>query len=224
VRAILNVISRGLLGRKLLDDFQWSSYTQDDYRVQLLNIIGANNLVLENLDISGVVPTQSNLSFPKGVYSLYQAIAEQGPGSIFEVGAGAGYNLINLHQIIPGLEVKGCELLQSQVDLGLEIFGQNSVLESIEVVDFLESTFIPNSADVVFTNAVTMHLKRTKAKEMIKKMIQLSNKTVLLHENIVDSHKYASIISEIKEEMEIDFQIKGIFGTHGGIIQIRKIF
>ena len=222
-RRLINAFARRLLKRKIVDDFPWQSYTSDDYKNQYLEIATNFNLLVEedeSLDTHEKLE-QSNIMF--GVKELYRNLVSIEANSILEIGAGSGVNLINLSRLLPEVEIFGIELLASQVALGRETFGENFPETKIIVDNFLEMNVTPDQQfDVVFTNAVIMHLSKKSALKMLELMISKARKFVLLHENLDLSHEFDQLLEILQKKYEISYEIVRIANTQGGIIIIKK--
>jgi ubiquinone/menaquinone biosynthesis C-methylase UbiE len=211
---MINAFARRILGKKVLDDFPWKTYTKDDYAPQHLDIHKDFTLLLKSNDFGNLMP---------GVSLLYQNIMALDIDDALEVGAGSGVNLMNLKLIIPNMDFYGIELLESQLTYGFLEFGERFPKDAIVVGNFLDLNDLTNSTyDLVFTNAVVMHLSQKKAILMIKNMIRSSNKYVLMHENLESSHDFVYLLNELKKSLDFNFKISKVESTSGGIILISK--
>ena len=121
------------------------------------------------------------------------------------------------------MDFYGIELLESQLTYGFLEFGERFPKDAIVVGNFLDLNDLTNSTyDLVFTNAVVMHLSQKKAILMIKNMIRSSNKYVLMHENLESSHDFVYLLNELKKSLDFNFKISKVESTSGGIILISK--
>jgi SAM-dependent methyltransferase len=212
------------MGAKVFDDFPWKTYTVDDYGPQHEEIEKTYSLLVSNLESKSATSLDGLSELMPGVRELYRSIIDLDAVRILEVGAGSGLNLINLSQLLPDRNFFGVELLESQVKLGKSTFKDLFPESRIIVSDFINDyKSDPNSFELVFTNAVVMHLSKGKAIKMIEKMINISGKFVLLHENIESSHNYRSILEKIQKKSKIEYKISPIADSSGGIITIKKL-
>jgi len=101
--------------------------------------------------------------------------------SILEVGCNCGPNLYVINKRCPWLEIRGIDINSAAVKIGNDLFAKKSNVElSVGKADDLK--FPDNSFDVVFTNAVLVHIGPTKTKTIIKEMLRVAKKGVLLME------------------------------------------
>lgn len=227
----VRVVSTRLFGKKVLSDFRWESYTDFDYGPQLASILaGGETLILTESQRQKFF----DLDFSDGIngvlaphFSLYKACITLQPSSILEVGAGAGYHLVNLSKLLPGTDMRGVDLLQTQVNLGKEIFPENrDVIERIAIGNFAKRVLpvhLRLQSDLVFCQAVTMHIPLRSAKRMIENMISVSRKHVLLIENISITHDYEKLLNQIQKEIGgFTYAIMQIRDHPFGIVTITK--
>ena len=227
----IRIISTRLLGKKILSDFRWSSYTDFDYEPQLKSILqSGNKLILsenqcQNL-LSGNASAGSN-GVMASHHQLYRTCIDLNPSSILEVGTGAGYHMINLQKLLPEAKVSGIDLLKTQIELGKRIFPDYSeILSKVHVGDFASKPLPENlrvDSDLVFCQAVTMHIPLKSAKQMIINMIDVSNRYVLLVDNLTITHNYSSLMKEVLDEVGgFTFEITRIDDHPFGMVKIVK--
>lgn len=221
IRRVMNYISKKLLKAKFLDDFDWNNYTSRDYGPQLEEMRKVNNVLLpSNLEF---IENLANFRLNPQIEQLYRRVMELSPKDLLEVGSGAGSNLINLQLLLPTARVAGVELLSSQVDLGKEIFGVRFPQKEIVVADFIkEDVKYLGDYEMVFTNAVAMHLTSRKVKALILKMLSHSRQYVLLHENLMHSHNFLEILLDLNEYAEFKFTIEKPSNSAFGFVIIVK--
>jgi SAM-dependent methyltransferase len=203
----LRILVNKILKEKHIDDFRWSTYTQFDYAPQLnlLSRKGYEFLLTDQMISelrSGNELTLDALHSPH--LALYKLCLGVEPTNVLEVGAGAGYHMINLSKLLSSTEVHGVDLLPSQVELGQKMFpNHQKLLSKIQIMDFANSQQvedIPTKFDVVYTQAVTMHLSIEKAARMVNNMIRVSNKYVFLVEEFYSSHDYEVFARDISSQ------------------------
>ena len=180
-----------------------------------------NNVLLpSNLEF---IENLANFRLNPQIEQLYRRVMELSPKDLLEVGSGAGSNLINLQLLLPTARVAGVELLSSQVDLGKEIFGVRFPQKEIVVADFIkEDVKYLGDYEMVFTNAVAMHLTSRKVKALILKMLSHSRQYVLLHENLMHSHNFLEILLDLNEYAEFKFTIEKPSNSAFGFVIIVK--
>ena len=185
--------------KKYTDDYHWPTYS-DIYENQCREIIN-NDGVHFLLDKTHV--ENGKVLFEDKLYpswqELYHLIIEKNIKQVFECGCGPAYHLYNIKKLNPAAEIHGCELLESQIKIGVGMLKIPSVyFENIYICDFT----IPNVAsqisdkfEFVFTHTVTQHLRHELAVEFIKNMEQLSSKYIFLVENR-NNHDYDNLFKE----------------------------
>jgi trans-aconitate methyltransferase len=112
--------------------------------------------------------------------------------TVYECGCGAGWNIRNIFKVFPDLSITGSDIAQNQIDFGREFFAQhNDILmpglhDQLKVIDMSQPgahSFVDHPADLVYCQAVTMHLEDGKALRFIQNMMKLSNRYVFMGEN-----------------------------------------
>jgi SAM-dependent methyltransferase len=169
-----------------IDEYDWDKYTAD-YANQMREMQEAGHNGSEWIWKRSMVSPQGPLfldDFHSNWKEIYHACWELKPRSILEAGCGAGHHLHNISKACPQARITGIDLLQSQIDLGKSRFHLN--------VDARQMDFcIPGACkklkkfDLVYSQAVMMHLSRAKALEFVRNMAECSNKWVLMVERDV---------------------------------------
>jgi hypothetical protein len=223
------ILANKVMPKKYLADFNWSTYTSFDYEPQITGLVnGGNELILSNAQVPQFKDFRGEISDVHAPHILlYKTCLSLQPNSIFEVGAGAGYHLINLSKLMPKALISGIDLLPSQVELGLKLFPEHkNLLQGITFGDFTKQSTCSSlslSPDIVFTQAVTMHLPFNKAKKMVVNMINLAQKNVILVENVKASHNYKDLLDGlISNGLKFDYEILKISNNENGLILITK--
>jgi len=225
----IRILANKVMPKKYLADFNWSTYTSFDYEPQITGLVkGGNELILSDMQVLQFKDFQGEISDVHAPHILlYKTCLSLQPNFIFEVGAGAGYHLINLSKLMPNVSISGIDLLPSQVELGLKLFPEHKkLLQRITFGDFTVKTTHSSlnlRPDVVFTQAVTMHLPFNKAKKMVLNMIDFAQKNVILVENVKASHNYKALLDGlISDGIKFDYQIVNIANNENGLILISK--
>lgn len=112
---------------------------------------------------------------------LYEKIYELNPKSVFEVGFGYGNHLLSIHRMLPDIEIAGCDISYNQICNGL-----NKYSDFVDIYDdylfawgdFLH-LYIKQKYDVVYSQAVLMHMATEKSMVSLEKMCSISNKYVI---------------------------------------------
>lgn len=107
---------------------------------------------------------------------------------MLECGCGGCYHLYNIHRLMPEVDVRGCDLLASQVETaaGEKLGVPAEIRQRVVVTDFSEAgapAVIGRKFELVFSHAVIMHLKHEKAVQFLKNMMSVAERWVLLVEN-----------------------------------------
>jgi hypothetical protein len=112
--------------------------------------------------------------------------------SVYECGCGGGWNIYTIQRVFPDLDCGGSDLVQSQIDHGKKhalAAGQTHApgfhdrLRQIDMSDPGAPALVGRTYDLVFCQAVTMHLKDSRAVQFIQNMISISNRFVMMCEN-----------------------------------------
>ena len=220
LRSYLNGVSRRLINKKVIADFKWSKYTEVDYKKQYKLIMNEHDLLINSPALTHSHKSLEDSNLLPALKFLYSQILLLNPKSVFEVGAGNGINLINLQTLMPDSEILGIELLSSQIELGHETFPNFSKV-NIRKGDFLDNKLpVFEKYELVFTNAVVMHLSLNNAKKMIRNLVLASEKYVLMHENIKSSHDYPKILLDLSKQLSFKYEIISVPNSDGGLIKI----
>jgi SAM-dependent methyltransferase len=187
--------------KKPEDDYYWSSYT-DIYKHQIDIEMSDNTLFLikdsvYDIDANEIIFEDFIHGNAKELYT--QATCRPNINSVFECGCGPGHHLRNIKFLKPNLQIFGGELLQTQLDLGKNIFNiPETIYQNIKIVDFtipLSSCLFDYKYDFVYTQAVIMHLKHANAITFIQNMANISKKYVFMIENW-GNHNFPELLKE----------------------------
>lgn len=227
----IRILSSKLFPKKVLPDFRWKSYTSFDYEPQILSFINSGQPLILSKELTKTVLMDNSRAPVDGLIDqhllLYRTCLELKPATLLEIGAGAGYHMINLSKLLPNSDIMGVDLLMSQIELGLKLFPEfASLLSKIQVMDFsVEAVdkIFKARPDVVFCQAVTMHVPYRTAKSLIKNMISVAKNEVLLVENISRTHNYSNLLEEIRDEIGgFNYNIIKIQNNEFGMVKISK--
>jgi trans-aconitate methyltransferase len=190
------------------DDYNWSTYTEKSYESQVFDEIQARDGV-ELLITEYSRDENNHIQFTNNLHpnwkELYHLVDALNVNSVYEVGCGSGQHLINLHFINPNLRLAGGDYAQSQIDVGVRRLGLDryDFAKDLQVIDMTEpiNDFV-QQYELVYTQAVVMHLSYARAKKMLMNMCKMSSKYILMIEN-TQQHNFPMLIEEAALEFEI---------------------
>jgi trans-aconitate methyltransferase len=118
------------------------------------------------------------------------------PSSILEVGCGGGDHLANLKTLIPELKVYGVDLLDKQIEFLNNRHPQNDF--KLKAVDISKNGVIFPSVDVIYTQAVLMHIteKNLRFYNSMENILNSSAKHLILVENW-SQHDFFETVKQI---------------------------
>lgn len=186
------------------DDFNWKRYHKN-YSNQIKGNEKIGTLKLSNdfKITDGELKFYCKLPLDKNHELLYQVIYDLNPESIFEVGCGCGDHMYNLKKILPGANIRGCDLLQKQLDYLDE---RNPELRGLTSIRDITNEQVLES-ELVFTQAVVMHIQKDNRHiNALFNLINSSTQYVVLMENW-SRHKFYSDIKKISLELKEDLFI-----------------
>ncbi len=127
---------------------------------------------------------------------LYETILKLHPNSILEVGCGGGDHLANLKNLIPELEVYGIDLLENQIEFLNKRHPQNDF--KLNVVDISKKGVIFPNVDVIYTQAVLMHIteKEMRFYNSMENLLNSSAKHLIFVENW-SQHNFFETVKQI---------------------------
>lgn len=186
IKSRLSHVFKNKLNDSKNDDFNWVTYV-DHYKeeiaerekTQTLKLSGDEftfdgNKLLINEDYS---PLHPNCRL------LYETILLLNPKSVFEVGCGGGDHLHNINILTPGVELRGIDRSENQ----LELLKDRSphLKEFVSQLDItLPFSSLIKSAELAYTQAVIMHIQTGNGHLVaLSNLFRISSKYVLLMEN-----------------------------------------
>lgn len=180
------------------DNRNWTAYPAEYAKQIIEDIMPVHDMFITNIDDD--IET-GNLIFADNLHTnwmdLYNTIFKLQPDTVFEVGCGSGQHLANIQTILPDATIAGCDINSEQINFGKNILNIDpKIYQNVQTFDFSLST-VPQSLgktfDIVYSQAVLMHLSHSNAYHCLKNMIKISNKYVILLEN-PDDHDYNSVL------------------------------
>ena len=151
------------------DDNIWSDYTKEYMRQIIENYRDGKGLFLDDIGM-----------MDKYVIGIYDVIEELNPKSILECGCGGCYNIKNLRTILPEAEVHGFDVSEEQLSFGMWFCDIG--WDGLSIMDITKD-YPDRTYELVFTNAVIMHLSTDNAIKALKNMKRMTSKYILLQEN-----------------------------------------
>ena len=170
---------------KTEDEYVWKNYTPE-YSNQLKGMVKNEGFDFFVRDWSmGGDRLLFNDVLVDNWKELYSIIHRLNPESVFEFGCGACYHLRNIMTVCPHIPVSGADYLQSQIDFGKEFFPADLAFpQNVSQRDLTEDVSHLPQHDLVFSQAVVMHLSSDKAVKMLKNMGKMSKKWIVMVEGV----------------------------------------
>ena len=210
--------------KKVTDDYRWDNYTQDEYEWQVFDLI--QNQHKQDLLITETKRDKNDdLVFVDNLHpnwmEVYHFVDKLKVNSVYEVGCGCAQHLINIRKTNPTIKIGGSDYAKSQIDLGFANLGlfDYDFANDLQVIDMTKP--LPEGFDtyeLVFTQTVTMHLSYDRAKKVLENMGKISEKYIVLIDNI-SQHDYPTLVRETLPDFEVINEKKYI---HNTIILKRK--
>jgi trans-aconitate methyltransferase len=188
------------VGKRYIDGVNWKKYNKH-YSEELKIIENVNTLLITAQDFE-VVAGKVNLKNPNqlplhpNAQLLYETILKLHPSSILEVGCGGGDHLANLKTLIPELKIYGVDLLDKQIEFLNNRHPQNDF--ELKVVDISKNGVIFPSVDVIYTQAVLMHIteKNLRFYTSMENLLNSSARHLILVENW-SQHDFFETVKQI---------------------------
>src|SRR3989344_700334 len=185
----------------IMDDFEWSNYYEDEYSKQIFDLEKQHSLVLPdgkyNIIDGSIILDNGVLPLHENHKDLYELFLNLQPNSILEVGCGGGDHLTNIRKLMPTVKLKGFDLSQKQLSFLFNRHPQLKEVVDVFVQDLTSFNYKNVKADLVFTQAVLMHIERRKFYiQALKNILSSTNKIVVLVENW-DRRDYIKDIKEL---------------------------
>lgn len=173
--------------KDLGDEFDWSVYPYH-YKEELKSVARVATLIIKEGDFvySNKALLQANreaLPLVVNHHLLYETILGLDPESVLEFGCGGGDHLRNIHALNPKINLFGID--RSEVQLQTLRERHPGLPATLTVIDATESGAQLPPADVVYTQAVLMHIseKDDRLRNGIANIFRAATKQVVLVEN-----------------------------------------
>ncbi len=200
---ILDLEFRFMPQSKMLnDDFDWEKYP-NYYKEELKSVSREHTLLISNKNFeyanrSLIKRDSSAKDLHPNHDVLYRAVLCLSPNSVLEVGCGGGDHLANINQLDPTIQIFGVDRSHAQLNTFKERhFGLSSVAT---VADITEKEANIEKVDLVFTQAVLMHIseKDSRFQIALRNIFFAAQNFVVLVENW-SQHDFLSEIKNIQE-------------------------
>ncbi len=197
-----------LLGRWRLegnDDFNWSRYTIH-YEGELKLGSRTRTLAIEPGDYAfsdgRLIQRSSKLPLHPKVHTIYETILLLEAKSVLEVGCGGGDNLHNLQTLQPSLALRGIDVSAEQIELLKRRHPHLNGL--VGFCDITNSVGHVPPADLVFTNAVLMHIgtKGGRWENAVRNLFRLAQHYIVLVEHWT-KHEYVEPLKRLTPGQDI---------------------
>lgn len=208
------------------DNRNWKIYPRE-YAAQIRDLMTQYDMFITTTNFD---EDTGNLVFHDNLHTnwmdLYSILFDIDPKTVFEVGCGSGQHIVNVQTILPNAIISGCDINFEQMEFGKTILNIDPKYYNLtQVLDFALPT-VPQSLgktyDVVYSQAVLMHLSYSNAYHCLQNMLKISNKYVILIEN-PDDHNYNTMLDLLCKTEKIDSEVTypAMYGSN--LYMIKKL-
>ena len=155
--------------------------------------------------------------------------------SVLDYGGGHGVNLKIIKDVHKDLKLNYMDISKNKSS-EVKIINENIYKMSINVLDVNRLQNMERNFDLVFTDAVLIYINKNNIKNLLKKLINSSKKTLLFHEltyehskdsiKYFNIHNYRKIINKINPRLKVKILKSTKYGSpwnsHGSKIIINK--
>lgn len=196
---------------KKYDDFDWDKYTEVHYLNEIdIMVREGYDFKIKNSYVENGELVLKEILHPNWL-AIYSFIVKNNISSVFEAGCGGCYHLYNIKKLLPEIVVAGCDISSKQIEYAAKLLDiPKDILDNVKIFDFstraiFNYDFPRKSYDLVYTQAVLMHLENKKAIRFIYNMKELANKYILMLENQSYEHDFKVLFdqSTILDEFDI---------------------
>jgi 2-polyprenyl-3-methyl-5-hydroxy-6-metoxy-1,4-benzoquinol methylase len=192
-------------GKKTQDDFDWDLYTQH-YKGELKQVDEIETTVIKPGDYvfeqNSLVKKTDIKPLHLNHHLLYETMLQLNPSTILEVGCGGGDMLANMETLAPNMKILGEDRSEKQLAFLHQRHPNLRATVSQHDITTGQLTTWP-SIDLVFTQAVVMHIKTgDNHRKALKNIFSMAQKYVLLMENWRD-HDFVKDILDLKAKGEL---------------------
>jgi len=199
----LHVVNKLINKPKDNDDFNWNVY-HHFYSQELK--LGENNhtLIINKKNFkfkkNEIIKTNSQAkNLHPNHKLLYETILKINPKSILEIGCGGGDHLANLNLINNNFKISEVDRSHEQINILRK--RHPKLKASIKIKDITMKNCQIESADLIYTQAVLMHISETKGrlKYALNNILKATKKHLILIENW-KSHHFLNELNKIIKE------------------------
>ena len=169
---------------KYHDDFEWQSQYPIAHHAQTHDIETNGDFLFELPRHSSIengkvkIPSYYTKDLHINHRFLFETIIEKNPETVFEVGCGYGNNLVGIKRLLPEIKLFGCDISDKQLYVATQRYYECKEF-GLMLGDFLELNIPKDSFDLVFSQAVLMHMSTNRAMKALEKMVDISNKWIV---------------------------------------------
>lgn len=178
------------IGRRvgLMDDFNWSKYYDEEYSKQISELEKEYTFILPDGKYSiingKITLNPALLPLNDNHKVLYETIYALKPNSVLEVGCGCGDHLANIKKLLPKVELNGLDLSQNQLDFLFHRHPELKNKANLLIQDITIPNLKINKVDLVYTQAVLMHIQRhNHYLSTLRNIFNIADKFIVLMEN-----------------------------------------
>ncbi len=200
------------VGRRagIMDDFDWSHYYEDEYSKQIYDLEKQYTFILPDGKYSVVdgkiILNSELLPLNENHEALYESIYALKPNSVLEIGCGCGDHLANIKKILPGVKLNGLDLLQKQLEFLQKRHPELKNQANLFIQDMTLNISKKVKVDLVYTQAVLMHIQRyNHYLSAFKNIFFLAEKYVVLMENWT-RHNFIEDIKKISKTLDFPWK------------------
>jgi hypothetical protein len=170
---------------KIDEEYYWKDYTKI-YSNQVINM--TDEFIIKNAEIKDGKINWNGDAIHPNIKFIMEYILKVNAESVFECGFGGGQYIYSIKKLFPNISVGGVELLDTQIEFGINHFNIDQEFfhnDRFSIGDWsIPDThkLIAYEYDVLYTNAVIMHLNTEKAVSFIKNMIGMNPKHIVMSE------------------------------------------
>lgn len=178
------------------DEYIWENYTPE-YSGQLREMVQNDkfDFFVRNYEIVDKSPVFHD-NLVSNWKELYSLIYEKNPKSVFEFGCGACYHLRNLMTLCPQIEISGADYLQSQIDFGKEFIPKDLEFpKNVSSRDLTGDVSDLPKVELVYSQAVVMHLNSEKAVKMMRNMGEVAEKYIIMVEGVRNHENWYELVN-----------------------------
>jgi len=190
------------------DDFNWSNYNIH-YKGELEIAKKRYTPAIQSGDYEynkgKLVKQRDILPIHSNAHLLYETILQLSPETILEVGCGGGDNLHNIKTLHSKFKLSGIDISREQLDFLAT--RHKSLSNSTKVADITQHDFNYKPVDLVFTQAVIMHIGETEQRHLValKNIFKTAKKYIVLMENW-EKHHFLNDINSLVDSGQTNWE------------------